>query len=250
MIHPWILLNALTLKAAYPMKRIESILQGIARDDSKVLIETDASNVFWAVKLSQLHRYRTAFSTAFGMYCYKRMGFGTTGGPTTYTWLNVIATGSIPKPDPEPALADCVEGVWFDCSIDDDLGGGKSFDKVLDFLHNHYFPRVLWARLSLSPKKSEFFTSKGKVLRHSKDPSGIRPAEDMMAAFRKWPAQTNEKELADFCHMLPWVRSFIPGRSDKTNILKEALIQERTTKFTKGRKHRAWKTVDFKWTER
>ena len=44
--------------------------------------------------------------------------------------------------------------VVFDHFVDDDIGGAKSFDSLLQFLHFRYFPRLPWANLTFIPIKS------------------------------------------------------------------------------------------------
>ena len=43
--------------------------------------------------------------------------------------------------------------------FDDDYGAADTFDQLLQFLHDIYFPRIHWARLTLKPSKSQFFVS-------------------------------------------------------------------------------------------
>ena len=33
----------------------------------------------------------------------------------------------------------------FNHLVDDDTGGGDTFDNLIPFLHHHYFPRLMWA---------------------------------------------------------------------------------------------------------
>jgi len=50
--------------------------------------------------------------------------------------------------------------------MDDDCGGSDTFEGLLAFLSNHYFPRLKWAALILNPLKSKFFIDTVKMLGH------------------------------------------------------------------------------------
>lgn len=247
MVHPWIALNAVTIKSNYPMKRLEYILQGIAQDCCKVLFKADASNGYWAVPLNRQHQYKTAFHTIYGQFMYLRMGQGLSGGPGTYTRLKDIATGRIPAPLAEDPLDSVMKDVWFGFFMDDDTGGGRDFDSLFCFLHEHYFPRLAWAKLTLNPDKSTFFASQVEILGHTRMARGIRPNVDRIAAFRNWPPPQTEAELKRFCDALPWLKAFIPGRSDKTTIMQRAIIREPTVVMKRGKKKTIHHTVAFDW---
>lgn len=48
--------------------------------------------------------------------------------------------------------------------------------------------------------------------------------------------------------MLPFLRTFIPGRADHCSILQEAIIEEVSVYQTKNRRRSVKKIVDFIWT--
>ena len=109
--------------------------------------------------------YKTGFYTALGQYCYKRIGQGLTGAPSTYSRLKDLATGTIPAPNSEPSLSHHPR-VAFEFFLDDDQGAAESIEEMLDFLHNSYFPRLAWAGLTLNPKKTRFMTGSMQILGH------------------------------------------------------------------------------------
>lgn len=251
MVHAFMKLNGATIKANYPMRRIEPILKKIGAPWLSYFFKTDASNGYWAVGIFPPHAYRLAFSTVMGQMCYLRMGQGCTGGPGTYTQLKDIVTSSIPGPDSEPALSDAMpQAVAFDHFVDDDIGGADSFSNLVTFLHEHYFPRLAWAKLTLNPSKCTFFVPRVKILGHQRDGEGIKPSEDKLGQFREWPTPTNKDELMRFLNTLPFLRAFIPGRADYTIILRSAIIEESVTVKRDGRQTTTKTNVDFIWTKR
>ena len=247
MVHAFIPINDATIKAQYTMRRMEPVLHDISQSHIKCLFQADASNGYWAVPLHPEHAYKSAFSSAFGQMCYLRMGQGLTGSPGTYARLKDIATGDIPEPNPEPALSDVSSNTTFNHFVDDDIGGADTFEELVEFLHNHYFPRLLWARLTISPAKSKFFVEKLRILGFTRDNTGIRPSADKLAAMREYPTPVDAPSLERFIYMLPFLRSFIPGRADLTTIMKRAIIDEVTIKVIKGRKTKVRTVVDFVW---
>ena len=151
---------------------------------------------------------------------------GLTGGPATYSRLKDIVTGRISSPFPESALANVSNDTIFGHFMDDDFGGGETSDIVDWYLHHHYFPRLAWSGLTLSPEKVPLLTSRFNILGQARDAKGVRPSEDRLAAFREWPAPTSKDERMTFVYSLPFFRAFIPGRADLPLMIKQALVQE------------------------
>ena len=244
MVHAFTGVNDVTVKSNYPMRRIEPILKDMAQPWVKYNFRTDAANGYWAVGVWPAHCYKLAFSSSEGQMCYLRMGQGCTGGPATYSRLKDIVTGPIPEPHPEPSLSQAMKHVCFNHFVDDDCGGAETFSSLVEFLHNHYFPRLAWAKLTLNPAKCEFFIAKVHILGHQRDEKGIRPSEDKLGMFREWPTPKNKEELLKFTYMLPFLRNYIPGRADLTTVLKSAILEEviktkvngktKTTRIPKG----------------
>ena len=140
MVHAFTGVNDVTIKSNYPMRRIEPILNDMAQPWVRYNFCADAANGYWAVGVWPAHSYKLAFSSSEGQMCYLRMGQGCTGGPATYSRLKDIVTGSIPGPDPEPALSEAMQGnVCFNHFVDNDIGGGDTFENLIEFLHLHYF---------------------------------------------------------------------------------------------------------------
>jgi len=77
------------------------------------------------------------------------MGQGFTGASVTYARLKDIMSGFVPALYLEPPLGDIdLTNVVFDIFQDDDFGKATTFEALVDWLHNHYFPRLAWASLT------------------------------------------------------------------------------------------------------
>jgi hypothetical protein len=127
MVHNYKPLNAATIKDAYPMKRMEPILNAASQKKIKVFFQCDASSGYWAVPIYFPDCYKTAFNTFLGQLCYTRMGMGVTGGCAIYARLKDIVIGAIPSPNPEPLLAHSTSDSFADYFQDDDVGGADTF---------------------------------------------------------------------------------------------------------------------------
>ncbi|KAJ8175493.1 hypothetical protein LV161_008779 [Aspergillus fumigatus] len=240
MVHNFMPINAATIKMNYPLRRIEPVIANLSKKRWKVFFKVDAANGYWAVPLAIEHSFKTGFNSILGQFCYLRMGQGLTGAPGTYSKLKDLAMGAIPEPSSEAALTS-LPGVGFEYFMDDDAAATENMNNMVSFLHQHYFPRLAWAGLTLNPAKSVFFTDEIEILGHQCTHNGLRPSITKLEALRAWPEPTNEEELMRFIYLLPFLKVYIPGRADYTAILKKAL------KYTgKGKTKRL---ESFKWGE-
>jgi len=222
MVHVFCPINSVTMLSGYLTKRIEPVVNNLMQAKFSSYFQADAANGFWAVRMHPPHAYRTAFSTHEGQWQYLRMGQGLAGSPQTYARLKGLFCGAIPAPNAEPCLNKCTNGA-FECFVDDDFGGFESFAEQFDFLHNHYFPRLAWARITLKGSKCGFFLDRINPLGYSSDGSGLRPSLDKVQAIRDYPQPANPMEIESFLYMTIYLRQFIPGRTEHSRILKEAI---------------------------
>src|SRR5205807_10439001 len=108
--------------------------------------------------------------------------------------------------------------------VNDDFSAFPTFAEQFNFLHNYYFPRLSWARITLKGSKCSFFLEKIDPLGYSSDGSGLRPSLDKMRAIREYPQPTNVAEVEAFLYMTIYLGQFIPGRAEYARVLKEAII--------------------------
>ena len=163
------------------MKRIEPILEDLAKPGRKVFFSADAAYGFYAIPIHTLHAYKSAFNSILVQFYYTRMPMGLTGALATYASLIDLAFGSIHPPDPEPPLitVTTTPGRWveFRYFVDDDYGAVDTFDDLMWFLHDWYFPRIYWARWTVKPSKSSFFIPRIDPLGMMVDTQGLRASD-------------------------------------------------------------------------
>jgi hypothetical protein len=250
MVHQFMALNDATIKDAYPMTRIESVINTLGQSRLKAHFQCDAANGYWAVPLDIDDAWKTAFPTACGQVCYLRMGQGLCGAPRTYSLLKMTAMGPIPAPQAEPALSEVSPDVGFEAYMDDDLGGATSVDILMDFLFDHYFPRLSWAKLTLNPDKCRFFSTRLDVLGFVKDSYGIRPSQDKQEVITQMEAPQSEEELAHFCALLPYIADCcLPGKADLVMVMKTAIRRETKMVEVEGKRKRMTRKLGFHWTQ-
>ena len=78
-------LNAQTRTDAYPMPRIEDILDQVG--NAKFITTLDLTRGYWQVPVAKEDRHKTAFTSPFGLYQFCVMPFGLNGAPATFQRL-------------------------------------------------------------------------------------------------------------------------------------------------------------------
>lgn len=255
MVHTYCPLNNVTIKANYPMKRIEPILEDLSRPGRRYFFSADAAYGFYAIPIYPPHAYKTAFNSILGQFYYTRMPMGLTGAPATYARLKDITFGPIPAPNPEPSIISVIADgsrkprkVGFRYFFDDDYGAADTFEDMLWFLREWYFPRIEWAKLTLKPSKSSFFVPEIDPLGMTVNSEGLRASNRKQNKISTYPTPTSEKEIDDFLHLTIYLKALIPGRTEHARLMKEAVIRESDSKdsgLSKAKKK--GKTVGFMW---
>ena len=114
-------LNSVTHHDAYPLPRIDSILDSLT--GSTYFITLDLASGYWQVEIEEQDKEKTAFSTLKGHFEFNVMPFGLTNAPTTFQ-----------------RLMECVLAALTDeqCLIylDDNVAFSKTFQEHLQCLTN------------------------------------------------------------------------------------------------------------------
>ncbi len=78
-------LNDLTHKDAYPLLRIDDILESLR--GAKYFYSIDLASGYWQIKVADKDREKTAFGSHLGLYKFLCMPFGFTGSPAMFSRL-------------------------------------------------------------------------------------------------------------------------------------------------------------------
>ena len=88
-------LNAVTIKDAYPIPRIDESLSKLG--DAKFFTTLDLGSAFWQVPLRKQVRRKTGFACELGLFQWKRIPFGLCNATATILRLMAQALTSVTK---------------------------------------------------------------------------------------------------------------------------------------------------------
>ena len=75
-------LNAITVKDAYPLPRVEDCLDTMA--GAAWFSSMDLASGYWQLDIKEENKEKTAFTTHTGLYQFTRMSFGLCNAPATF----------------------------------------------------------------------------------------------------------------------------------------------------------------------
>ena len=190
-------LNERTIADTFPLPQVEDNLSRLA--NSQVFSTVDGSGAFHVVGVRKRDREKTAFSTPWGLYHFKRMPFGLCNGPATYCRLVQLVLQGIPTHQAIPYLDDTIVHSH---TIADHF---KALQRTLD--------AFLKANLILQPEKCHLFQSEVEYLGHKVTKDGLKPVAEYVKLVKDWPLPTNKTQARAFLGKVGYYRRFIKGYS-------------------------------------
>ncbi len=190
-------LNDITLKDSYPIPCIEDNLARLSR--AKIFSCLDGSGAFHVIDVRPQDRPKTAFSTPWGSFQYRRMPFGLTNGPASYSRLVQLALDGIPPSVAMPYLDDII------------------VTSTTPQEHVANLTRILQvhrqAGLKLQPSKCQLFREEVEYLGHLVSAHGVKPVPTYLKVIKDWPMPTTKSEVRIFLGKAGYYRRFIKGYS-------------------------------------
>ena len=203
-------LNEVTIKDAFPLPHIEDNLARLSK--SSIFSALDGTGAYHVVPVRKKDREKTAFSTPWGLFQYKRMPFGLANAPSCYSRLVQKVLEGIP---PEIATV----------YLDDTAVHSRTFRGHLKSL-----ARVLEAYrkggLRLNPEKCQLFQNEIEYLGHVVSNKGISVPPKYTEIIRTWPYPTTVAEVRTFLGKMSYFRKFIPKFSQVAAPLMDFVSQE------------------------
>ncbi|KAL7844792.1 hypothetical protein SRHO_G00233310 [Serrasalmus rhombeus] len=186
-------LNNLTKKDAYPLPRIEetfTLLSG-----SKWFSVLDLKSGFYQLEVEPSDRPKTAFTTPFGTWQFRRLPQGLTNSPATF----------------QRTMEKVMEGMNLQEVITflDDLNIFSSTLEEHEERVMKVLERIADFGLKLSPSKCRFFQTSVRYLGHVISSQGIQPDPDKVAAIKTWPCPQTVRELRSFLGFTGYYRRFV-----------------------------------------
>lgn len=186
-------LNNLTKKDAYPLPRIEetfTLLSG-----SKWFTVLDLKSGYYQLEVEPADRPKTAFTTPFGTWQFRRMPQGLTNSPATFQRTMEKVMKGINLQEVVAFLDDLI--IFSDSLEEHEERVMKVLKRIADF------------GLKLSPSKCKFFQTSVRYLGHVISAQGIQPDPDKVAAVKEWPQPQTAKELRSFLGFTGYYRRFV-----------------------------------------
>ena len=193
-------LNAVTVKDAYPLPRIDDCIDGLA--GKELFCTLDMNSGYWQIPIAPEDRHKTAFITRYGLYQFLRMPFGTSNAPATFQrCINSVLAGLI----------------WNTVIVylDDVNVTGRDFE---DMLHSLKFVLGRFRKygLKLKPSKCKLFRTEVHFLGRMADKHGVRMTKEHIQAVLDWPVPANRKELERFLGFINYHRNYLKALAGKT----------------------------------
>ena len=191
-------LNQCTIPDRFPLPNISDNLSRMA--NSTIFSGIDGTGAFHVVSIRKEDREKTAFSTPWGLYQFKRMPFGLCNAPATYCRLVQKVLNGIPLSVAIPYLDDT-------CVHSSDLP--SHLDGLRQVLQAHRS-----AGLTLQPEKCQLFREKIEYLGHEISKDGIAVPPEYTKVVQEWPEPKTVKEVRTFLGKVSYYRRFIPKFSE------------------------------------
>ena len=188
-------LNAVTKKIAYPMPRVDELIEAMA--GCHWFTGLDQKSGFWQIELDEDAKLKSAFRTRTGLYQYKVMPYGLVNAPASFQRLmDVVLMGMTP----EFALVYIDDIIIFSRGdLDDHLA---KVERVLNALRT--------AGLQLGLPKCQFAMSEISYLGHIVSKDGVRVDKRKVDAILKMEAPHDTSTLKSFLGAIGYHRRFIP----------------------------------------
>ena len=186
-------LNAISFFDAYPMPRIEDLLERIGR--ANYITTLDLCKGYWQVPLESRSRPLTAFRTPLGLFQFTVMPFGLHGAPATFQRLM------------DRVLRGCE-----DCStayLDDVVVFSMTWEEHLEHIRR-VLGAINAAGLTLNLQKCEWAKQETRYLGYLLGRGEVRPQVDKVEAIRNSPRPRTKTQVRSFLGLVGWYRRFIP----------------------------------------
>ena len=210
-------LNAVTIKDAYPIPRIDESLSKLG--DAKFFTTLDLGSAFCYVPLQKKVREKTGFACELGLYQWKRMPFGLCNATATFQRLMAQALTRVTKK----------YGNLVMCYVDDVVIATPTLEGHIDRL-NEVFGCMKRAGLKCKPSKCEILRDSIKYLGRMVDRHGVRPDAEAAEAVLTWKAPRTDTQLLSFLGIANYCREFIKGYADKVYPMQK-LMRNKGEKF-------------------
>ena len=221
-------LNNRTVKDAYSLPRIESILDSLG--GAQIFSTLDLKAGYWQVEMAEECKAYTAFTCGpLGFYECDTMPFGATNAPATFQRL----------------MHDCLGDLnmnWCIVYLDNIIIFSDTKEEHIKRLEA-VFQKLMAAGLKLKPTKCFFFRDEIEYLGHVVSGKGISTNPKKIEAVTKWPTPKTVYDVRSFLGFVGYYRRFIKNFSKITKPIRELITG------LENQSKRAAKKTYIEWTD-
>ena len=192
------LLNDVTYKDAYPLPRIEDIIESL--NGAQWFSTLDLASGYWQVEVDPADREKTAFSIpGRGHFHFVVMPFGLANAPATFERMMDNILGDL---------------LWNGCFnfLDDVLAHGSDFSMALSNLRE-VFIRLRRAGLRLKPSKCKLFRRSTSYLGYLISAEGVCCDPGNVVAIKEWKTPNTVSDIRSFLGTANYYRKFVQDYS-------------------------------------
>ena len=190
-------LNAVTIKDAYPLPRIDESLSRLGK--AKIYTSIDLAWAFWQIPVRKADRQKTTFACELGLFEWRRMPFGMCNASATFQRAIKRALRKIVNREGSMVMAYIDDIVIATETVEDHM---VRLREVLECLRE--------AGFKMRVAKCDFMKSEIKYLGRVVSAEGIKPDPKAVAKLRDWEVPRNKTEMQSFLGFANYYREFIP----------------------------------------
>ena len=187
-------LNSVSKVDAYPMPRVDEMLDRLGA--AKYLSTLDLTRGYWQVPVKEGDQQKTAFTTPFGLYQFRRMPFGLQGAPATFQRMM-------------DRLLDGMKD-FADAYIDDLVIFTDTWEEHLRCLRV-ILEKLRRVNLTVKRRKCQFGMGECSYLGHVIGGGKVRMEADKIEAVQQFQRPRTKKEVRAFLGLSGYYRKFIPN---------------------------------------
>ena len=186
-------LNAVTHGDAYPMPRIEDILDDLGQ--AKFITTLDLAKGYWQVPVLESDREKTAFISPLGLFQFRMMPFGLSGAPATFQRL----------------MDQVIRGLPFaNAYLDDLVIFSNTWEEHLAHLRR-VLERLMAANLTIKMKKCQFGMQECTYLGHTIGNGTTRPEQKKVETIVNYPVPKTKSAVRTYLGLTGYYQKFIPN---------------------------------------
>jgi len=207
-------LNTKTKKDSYPLPLISECLDVLG--GSQWYSTIDLRSGYFQLAIHPKDRHKTAFLTRRGSWQFKRLAFGLTGSPASFSRMMGLVMAGL-------NFAICL------IYLDDIIIFAADLDTHLERL-TQVLDRLAEANLKLKPSKCFLLQRRVLFLGHIVSGEGVETDPAKIEAVQDWPTPKKLREVRGFLGLCSYYRKFVPDFAQIARPLHD--LTKKEVKFT------------------